>query len=268
MNKDTVTILGVKVRNLSMTELLKKLNQSGGVVVTPNVDHLIKIQKDFELREIYKSADYCVCDSKIIQYASYFLGQPIQEKISGSDLFPAFYEYNKNNPKIKIFLLGGAAEGIARQAQININNKVGWQMVVDVYSPPFGFEKDGLECQKIIGKIQDSGATVLAVGLGAPKQEKWITNHKSFLSNIEIFFAIGATIDFEAGHKMRSPKWISEMGMEWLYRLLLEPKRLAKRYLIDDLPFFILVLKQKFFSPSFNNSQTVFPDNNTRETTK
>lgn len=267
MNKNTVNILGVTIQNLSMLELLEKLNQSGGLVVTPNVDHLIKIQTDFELGQIYQSADYCVCDSKIIQYASYFLGQPIQEKISGSDLFPAFYEYNKNNQETKIFLLG-AAEGIANQAQININNKVGWQMVVDVYSPPFGFEKDELECQKIIRKIQASGATVLALGLGTPKQEKWFNCYKSYLSNIKIFFAIGATIDFEAGHKTRSPKWISEIGMEWLYRLLLEPKRLAKRYLIDDLPFFILVLKQKFFSSSFNNSQTVSADNKIGENTK
>ena len=254
MNQDSVTILGVTIHNLSMIDLLEKLNLYGGMVVTPNVDHLMRLQKEAEFREVYRSADYCVCDSKIVQYASYFLGQPISEKISGSDLFPAFYQYNKNNEAIKIFILG-AKEGVAQQAQININNKVGRQIVVDVYSPSFGFEKNEAECQMIIEKIQSSGATVLAVGVGSPKQEKWIVKYKSSLPNINIFLAIGATIDFEAGSLSRAPQWISIMGVEWLYRLWMEPGRLWKRYLIDDLPFLILILRQKFFPSSYKNLQ-------------
>lgn len=249
MSQDIVVILDVAIHNISLKDLLNKLNHYGGVVFTPNVDHLIKIQKDAEMRQIYQSADYCVCDSKIIQYASYLLGQPIQEKVSGSDLFPAFYQYNKDNENVTIFLLG-AEKGVAEQAQININHKVGRKMVVDTYSPPLGFENDPAECQKIIDKIRQSSATVLAIGLGAPKQEKWIAQYKSALPNIKIFFAIGATIDFEAGYKSRSPKWMSDAGLEWLHRLLLEPQRLWKRYLVDDLPFLVLILKQKFgFAP-------------------
>jgi hypothetical protein len=106
-----------------LIELLEKLNIYGGTVVTPNVDHLMRLQKEADFREVYKNADYAVCDSKIVQYASYFLGQPIREKISGSDLFPAFCQYNRNNQNVKIFLLGGK-EGVAHQAQIKINNKV------------------------------------------------------------------------------------------------------------------------------------------------
>jgi exopolysaccharide biosynthesis WecB/TagA/CpsF family protein len=140
----------------------------------------------------------------------------------------------------------GAEDGVAHQAQVKINQKVGRQMIVDVYSPPFGFEKDEQECQAIIQRIKDSGATVLAVGLGAPKQEKWIAQYREQLPTIKIFLAIGATIDFEAGYKPRSPKWMSEVGLEWLYRLLSEPRRLWKRYLVDSLPFFWLILKQKF----------------------
>ncbi|MBE9182375.1 WecB/TagA/CpsF family glycosyltransferase [Oculatella sp. LEGE 06141] len=239
---EEINILNVSISNISRKELLKQLKV--GVVFTPNVDHLIKMQEDKDFIEAYKVADYRVCDSKILLYASKFLGIPLKEKISGSDLFPAFYNYHRNNEDIRIFLLG-AAEGVACEAQRKINSKVGRRIIVDSLSPSFGFEKDEKECQRIIDRINQSGATVLAIGVGAPKQEKWIYKYKSRLKNVKIFLAIGATIDFEAGNKKRSPQWMSDVGFEWLYRLLSEPKRLWKRYLLDDIQFFWLVVKQK-----------------------
>ena len=96
----TVNILNVAIDNLCAKELLKSLAREGGVVVTPNVDHFMKLRHDAELREVYQQSDYRVCDSKIVQFASRFLGTPIREKISGSDLFPAFYEYHRENKDI------------------------------------------------------------------------------------------------------------------------------------------------------------------------
>lgn len=241
---ETVSLLNIDIHNISMEELLKKLSESGGFVVTPNVDHMVKLQRQKDFLKAYRLADYIVCDSKIIQYILKFLGTPIKEKISGSDLFPAFYKHNKNNQKIKIYLLG-AQEGIAEKAKENINRKVGREIIVEAYSPTFGFEKDERESQEIINNINKSEANVLAIGVGSPKQEKWILEHYDQFEKIKVFFAIGATIDFEAGAKPRSPKWISNIGLEWLYRLYCEPKRLWKRYLIDSLPFFGLVLQQK-----------------------
>ena len=240
----TVKILNISIDNISKSEILRKLKH-GGVVFTPNVDHIIKLQKDRSFHQIYQKADYRVCDSQMLMIASRFLGTPIQEKISGSDLFPAFYRYYAKDKNVKIFLLGGP-KGTAQMAQKNINNIVGRDMVVDYYCPPFGFEKDTVECRKIVDKINNSGATVLAVGLGAPKQEKWIYEHKTSLKGIKTFFAIGATIEFEAGSLPRAPKWISVAGVEWLYRLIQEPRRLWKRYLIEDTSFFFLILLQKF----------------------
>ncbi|MEC4819989.1 MAG: WecB/TagA/CpsF family glycosyltransferase [Scytonema sp. PMC 1069.18] len=240
MNK--VKILNLEIDNLSKAEFLENLR--AGVVFTPNVDHLIKLQKDPEFVLAYSISDYKVCDSQILLYASKFLGTPIQEKISGSDLLPAFYNYHRYNEEIKIFLLG-AAQGIASQAQRKINEKLGRNIVIATYSPSFGFEKDEQECQNIIDSINNSGATVLVIGVGAPKQEKWLYKYKDKLPNIKIFMALGATIDFEAGKVKRSPKWMSQVGLEWLYRIICEPKRLWKRYLVDDLPFLFLILKQK-----------------------
>ena len=238
-----VNILNVPIDNLTMGDLLEKLRY-GGVVFTPNVDHLIKLQKDREFNHVYQQADYRVCDSQLVMFASRFLGNPLREKISGSDLFPAFYKYYQHDPSVKIFLLGGL-EGVAATARRKINAKAGREIVIDTYSPPFGFEQDPVECRKIIDLVNNSGANVLAVGVGAPKQEKWICQYKSQLTAIQTFFAIGATIDFEAGNVARAPEWMSTAGLEWLYRLLKEPKRLWKRYLVEDLGFFVLVLKQK-----------------------
>lgn len=250
---NTVTLLNISIHNLTLSELLIKLTQYGGFVVTPNVDHMVRLQNDSELLNAYQTADYRVCDSKIVEYTLKLLGTPIKEKISGSDLFPAFYHYNRDNEAIKIFLLGGQT-GVAEKAQNNINQKVGRNIIVDVCSPSFGFEKNEEECLAIVEQINQSGATVLAIGVGTPKQEKWIIKYRHLLPNIKVFLAVGATIDFEAGVKPRSPQWMSQSGLEWLYRLSTEPRRLWKRYLVDSLPFFSLVLQQKMQTLSSSNT--------------
>ena len=102
-----------------------------------------------------------------------------------------------------------------------------------------------MEINDIISKINESGANVLVVGVGAPKQENWIVKYREKLTSIKIFMALGATIDFEAGTVNRAPIVFQKLALEWLYRIIKEPKRLWKRYLIDDMPFFWLVLKQK-----------------------
>ncbi len=238
-----VRILNLDIDNGSISELLTDL-RSGGIVFTPNVDHLIKLQKNSLFYHIYEIATHRPCDSQIMVYASRFLGTPIQQRISGSDLFPAFCDRYKDDDAIKIFLLGGM-DGAADQAQARINARAGRNLVVGSCSPSYGFEKSAEECEQILSLIDESGANVLAVGLGAPKQEQWIYTYRSYLPQIKLFFAIGATIDFEAGIKQRAPKWMSDLGLEWLFRLLSEPKRLYRRYLIEDPSFLGLIVKQK-----------------------
>ncbi|MEL7532291.1 MAG: WecB/TagA/CpsF family glycosyltransferase [Bacteroidota bacterium] len=206
----------------------------------------MKLQKDRSFYEVYQEADYVVCDSRIIQLtAAWATGKAIKAQIAGSDFFPAFCQYHAHNTaEVKIFLLGGTPESV-RQAADNINNKAGAQVIVGGYSPPFGFEDTPSENAKIIQLIQQSGATVLAVGVGAPKQEKWIMAHRQQLAGIKLIFAIGATIDFQAGLVQRSPKWISKIGLEWLHRIFQEPGRMLKRYFVDDLPYFYLLWLQK-----------------------
>ncbi len=239
-----VKILNVPIDNLSKLELLAKL-RAGGIVFTTNVDHLMKLQNDQDFYQAYMVATYRVCDSQIIKYAANFLNTPIQEKISGSDFFPAFCKYYQNDEEIKVFLLG-SAEGVATQAKKNINKKVGRKIVVGAYSPSFSFENSEAESQKIIDLINQSGATVLAIGVSAPKQEVWLRRYYHRCKQIRIFMGIGATIDFEAGCCQRAPKWMRDIGLEWFHRLMSAPRRLWKRYLVEDIPFFWLLLLQKF----------------------
>ncbi len=237
-----VNILGVDFDNFSKQELLSRLKK--GVVFTPNVDHLMKLRRDSDFVLVYQQADFKICDSQILMYASRFLGKPLKAKLSGADLLPWFCDYHRHNRQVKIFLLGGAP-GVAKAAQNRLNAGIGRDIVIGEYSPSFGFEHCPEECAKIVSLIKSSSATVVAVCLGAPKQEKWIVAHRDQLPEIDIFMAVGAAIDFEAGCKSRAPQYISELGLEWLHRLLSEPRRLWRRYLIEGLPFVGLVLIEK-----------------------
>nr|WP_044210446.1 WecB/TagA/CpsF family glycosyltransferase [Coleofasciculus chthonoplastes] len=241
--RQKVKILNLYIDNFYKDEFLKKLKQ--GIVFTPNVDHLMQLQSNRQLLQAYKAADYVICDSQILVYASKFLGTPFKEKLAGSDVFPAFCHYHKDNPDIRVFLLG-AAPGVAKKAQERINARIGRKIVVGEYSPPWGFENDEQECHKIVQLINESNATVLGVGVGAPKQELFISKYKhKFNPNIKIIMGIGATIDFEAGNVKRAPKFLSDIGLEWFYRFSVEPRRLWKRYFVDDVGFLWLILKQK-----------------------
>ncbi len=239
MNK--TKILNVEIDNVSMKELLTQLKK--GVLVTPNVDQIVKMQSDKEFYDIVRRAEWCVCDSKILYLCAQILGPPFPEAIPGSSFFPAFCDYHKNNVNCKIFLLG-AMEGVAQKAMEHINKRIGRNIIVGAYSPSYGFEKKQEENEQIYEMINSSGANVVLVGVGCPKQEKWIDAHKTKMLGVDIWMALGATIDFEAGNIKRAPLIWRKMYMEWFYRFLQEPRRMYKRYFVDDPKFFWYLLKQ------------------------
>ena len=236
-----IRILNVDIDDLSMDELLVHLKN--GVLVTPNVDDIMKHQKDKLFHNYASMADFSVCDSKIVRLSAKFLGTPLKETIPGSSFFPKFCEFHKND-NVKIFLLG-AKDGVGEIAKQKINKRIGREIIVNTYSPPFGFEKNQKELDKIIELLKNTKASVVLVGLGNPKQTKLIYAIKDRLPNIDLWLSLGATIDFEAGNIKRAPKILQNLALEWLYRLCKEPRRLYKRYLIEDMPFFFLLLKQK-----------------------
>lgn len=242
-----IKFLNTEIDNITMDEAVREiekliLNKKPSYVVTPNVDHIVKLEKDDEFKEVYKNADLILTDGMPLIWISKLKSTPIKEKVSGSDLFPKVCEL-ADKKGYKIFLLG-AAEGVAAKAAENLKEKYSRLNIVETYSPSYGFEKNEEEIEKIIQIINKTKPDILAVGLGAPKQEKFIYKFKDKL-NVSVSLAIGASIDFEAGNISRAPVFMRKYGLEWFYRLWKEPKRMFKRYLIDDIRVFRLIFKYK-----------------------
>ncbi len=253
---DKTRVLNIDALCITEQELLKGLDrnldgtdQGNGVLVTPNLDHLVKLQKDEEFYQCYQEAQWVVCDSKILWLCSKVLKKKFPEPIPGSSFFTHFYEYraaleaNGSSGSTRIFLLG-AGEGVAKTAMEKINTKVGCQIVVGAHSPSYGFEKKPDEIADITRIINESGANVVLVGVGAPKQEKYIMRYREQMPGVKVWMALGATIDFEAGNIRRAPKAFRFLALEWLFRMFCEPKRMFKRYICDDLVFFWYLAKQ------------------------
>lgn len=239
--------MNTEIDNLTMEEALEKIDDliqlnKNSYVVTPNVDHLIQLERGGELVEAYKHADLILTDGKPLIWISKWYGTPIKEKISGSDLFPKLCELAAKKGYTMYFL--GAAEGVAAKAAENLTNRYPGLQVVGTYSPPFGFEKNDAELDKIKNQIKEVHPHILVVGLGAPKQELFILHHKDELG-VPLSLGLGASFDFEAGNIKRAPKWMANHGLEWLYRITQDPKRLAKRYLVDDRKILGLAIKYR-----------------------
>jgi len=239
--------MNIQIDNLTMSETLSEIDKLiksniSAYVVTPNVDHMVKLQTDTELQAVYKNANLILTDGKPLLWIAKLYGTPIKEKISGSDLFPLLCEMSAQKG-YKMFFLG-AAEGVAAKAADNLTARYPGLQVVGTYSPPFGFEKDKAEMQKIEKMIKDSNPDILIVGLGCPKQEKFMYKYRDRLG-VPIALGLGASLDFEAGNIKRAPKWMSEHGLEWFYRFCKEPKRMFKRYFVDDINIFKLFWKYK-----------------------
>ena len=240
-----INFMNTEIDNLTMNETLIEIDKlirlnECAYVVTPNVDHIVQLERDEELKRVYENASLILADGKPLIWISKFYKTPIKEKISGSDLFPKVCDLAAKKG-FTMYLLG-AAEGVAAKAAKNLMQKYKGLNIVGTYSPPFGFEKDKKELDKIKEQIQKVHPDILIVGLGCPKKEKFMYHHCNELG-VPISFGLGASIDFEAGNIKRAPKWMSEHGLEWLYRIIQDPKRLAKRYLVDDMKIFSLAIR-------------------------
>lgn len=239
--------MNTEIDNLTMGETLQRIDElikeeKNAYVVTPNVDHIIQIERGGELAEVYRYADLILTDGKPLIWISKWYKTPIKEKISGSDLFPRLCALAAKRGHKMFFL--GAAEGVAVKAAENLTKRFKGLQVVGTYSPPFGFEKDEFEVEKIIKIVKKAAPHILILGLGTPKQELFISHHKDELG-VPLSLCLGASLDFEAENIKRAPKWMSDHGLEWLYRIIHDPKRLVKRYFVDDMKIFRLVMKYK-----------------------
>ncbi len=247
MENNKIQFLNTYINNITMEETLHYIDSfitenKKSYIVPINVDVVTKIEEDPYLKKIADNASLVLVDGTPLIWISKLLKMPVKEKVSGSDLIPSVCEMAADKG-YTIFFLGGKDE-VARQAKEKLEQRHTSIKVVGTYSPPLGFENDNKELEKINHTISKASPDILVVCFGCPKQEKFIyENINKYDAKISI--CAGATIDFLAGNVKRAPQWMSNYGLEWFYRFTQEPKRLFKRYFIDDMKIFKLVMKYK-----------------------
>ena len=248
MPKDRVNILNVEVSRYDLDETVALFsnaienNQKLRVCVTP-VNCVLWAYRDENLKRIYNSADLVTADGVPLLWASRLLGSSINGRVTGLDLLPEFSKISAEKGYRFFFL--GAAEGVAVKLANHLKSLNPGLNVVGTYSPPFADQFSETENEKMIAMINKSEADMLWVSLTAPKQDYWISEHFDRL-NVSIAIGVGAAFDVVAGNIKRSPKWMQKAGLEWLFRLIQEPRRLSKRYLVEAPQFIPLVVKQKW----------------------
>jgi exopolysaccharide biosynthesis WecB/TagA/CpsF family protein len=252
-NPASIQLFGMMLSRVTMSETVERVlawcaeprGAECRYVVTPNVDHAVMYQQRSDLRNAYADASLVLADGAPIVIASRMLrrggiDRSLPERVAGSDLVPRLFA--SVDQTLRVFLLG-AAPGVAAKAAERIERQWGRVNVVGTYSPPLGFENDELENAKILAIIASAQPDLLVVGLGAPKQELWVHRHYRALG-AKVALCVGATIDFLAGEKQRSPAWMRRAGLEWAHRVISEPRRLSGRYARDAWVFPRLVLKE------------------------
>jgi len=257
-------LFGIKIDAVDMNQAINRLTQwlkspidCCRLVVTPNVDHTVLLHEHARFRDAYHDADLVLADGHPIVWASRLLGRPLPERVPGSELVPQLFtrfdglaavDSASATAPLKVFLLG-AAPGVAAKAAQKMKERWPHVKTVGIYSPPLGFENDADESNYILGRIALAQPDVVVVGLGAPKQEIWVYQHRNEI-RAKIALCVGATIDFLAGEKNRAPRWMQRTGVEWLHRMCSEPRRLVKRYAKDAWIFPQLVWKQMQQTPT------------------
>lgn len=226
-----IAILGVPFDSLTTAEAIEIItrmvsSRQPHYLVTANVDFLVQAQEDIELRRILFDAHLVLCDGTPLVWASRWLGNPLPERVAGSDLVPLLLRVAEEK-QFRIFLLGATPESAA-QAVANLKAKYPRLPAVDHHSPPFNKLLE-MDHEGIARRIREARPDFLFVSFGCPKQEKWIAMHYRSLG-VPVSVGVGATIDFLAGQVRRAPKWMQRTGTEWIFRLLQEPRRLFARY--------------------------------------
>lgn len=208
---------------------------AGGSVFTPNVDHIVTAEHDQEFRAAYADASLVVPDGTPVIWASRWLGTPLRERVAGSDLILPLMA-RAAAERWRVYLLGGppgvgeiAAERLTRDG-----------VVIAGVDAPFVSLDDQVDA--LADRVRATRPDLVLVGLGAPKQERWIHRALPRLRPA-VALGVGATIDFLAGRFPRAPRWMARSGLEWLYRLAREPRRLYRRYLVKDPEFALVVLR-------------------------
>ncbi len=242
---ELVELFGLEFERLTFEAAVDRVigyaaSDSAHLVFTPNVDHVVQLQRDGEFSRAYGKATLLLADGAPIVLMSRLTGSGLPARVTGADLLPSVCR-RAAKLGLRVFILGGAPDvllsGMARLSK----SCPGLQ--IDGYSPEFGFEQDPIRAEEVARYVGKAGAHIVFCCLGAPKSEKWLASMQHELGS-GVVLSVGAAIDFAAGGRRRAPVLVQRLGMEWLFRLLQEPRRLWRRYLVQDRHFMFLAARE------------------------
>ena len=233
----TVAVFDIAFENITMREAVAQIEadlvsaRAPRTIFYVNADCLNKCYEDENYRSLLKQADYVLPDGIGINLACHMLGSAMKENVNGTDMLPFLCEMARRRG-FKFFLLGGKP-GVAEKMAAMITEKY----EAEVAGVQHGYFDHRAESEGVVDLINGSGADILLVAFGAPLQEKWISAHKSELA-VGAAIGVGGLFDFYSGNTRRAPRWLRELGLEWVYRIIQEPGRMWQRYVIGN-PLFL-----------------------------
>jgi N-acetylglucosaminyldiphosphoundecaprenol N-acetyl-beta-D-mannosaminyltransferase len=235
----SVELCGVDVHALTEAQCVEFVMAAldagrGGWVVTPNLDHLRRLVRERDFYELCARADLRVADGMPLLWASKLQRTPLPERVAGSNLIWSVSRAAAERGR-SVYLLGGDEGAAERAAQVLVE-RFGKLHIAGLHRPPFGFERDAAQMQRIVDELERAQPDLVLVALGSPKQERLIDELRAKFPRVW-WLGIGISFSFVAGMVKRAPPWVQRLGLEWVHRLAQEPRRLFRRYLVDGLPF-------------------------------
>jgi N-acetylglucosaminyldiphosphoundecaprenol N-acetyl-beta-D-mannosaminyltransferase len=230
--KSRLEIATVPIDPVDMDEAMRRLRHAmahGGQVhvATVNLDFLVKAQRQPKLREVLGRTDLNVADGMPVVWLSRLLGRPVPGRVAGADMAPLLVA-EAAAQGVGVFLLGGE-HGVAEEAAGRLRREHPGLRAIDWHEPPRA-PLDEMDNERLVRLVADSGAELLLVALGNPKQELWIDRYRQRLPGVVVAVGVGCVFDLWAARVRRAPAWMQRAGLEWLHRLLAEPRRLAGRH--------------------------------------
>jgi exopolysaccharide biosynthesis WecB/TagA/CpsF family protein len=239
----TVSLLGLDFAALGLPEAAsliagRQADAPFAYVVTPNADHLVRLEGDAGLREIYCGAALRLLDSRVVCGLARLFGLAAPPVVTGSDLTEHLLRRHLRSGE-QICIIGLAPEALPR-----LVSRLGLASPAH-YDPPMGFDRDPAGFAAAVAFVRQNPARLVFLAVGSPRQERLAAMIAADGGATGTGLCIGASLEFLAGRRRRAPRLVSRMGLEWLYRLAAEPRRLARRYLIDSPRIITLLLKQR-----------------------
>ncbi|MCB5364559.1 WecB/TagA/CpsF family glycosyltransferase [Pusillimonas sp. CC-YST705] len=239
----TQALFGLNIMAVNFAQAVDLLTRAGNVysaparvVVTPNVDHIVKLEHKPDLKDLYGKADYIFADGMPVVWASRLLGKPLPERVTGADLFVAMC-HQAIELKWRVVLLGGRPGG---EDELKSRFQTSFPgLNIEIISPSMRFDPLGEEGHQAAEQIRALAPNLVFVCLGLPKQERWALHHAALLPG-GVLMCVGAAMEFALGLQSRAPMRVQRLGLEWLWRLLSNPRHLWRRYLVDD-PYFLVL---------------------------